>query len=1005
MTLNKKRGYGCTRLLLCLILVMIMASGWSGTTEGREELQVLNSSGNLNRKLSVDPIRKSEGYSTVLYNNRNGLPTSEANAIAQTSDGFIWIGSYSGLIRYDGNTFERIDSTNGLANVRCLYVDSQDRLWVGTNDAGFFLMSEGDIRNWNMASGLDSVSIRVFTEEEDGLILIGSTSGIAMIDAGMQLTILKDERIAGETIRDLRRGADGLIYGLTENGDLFTIKNGKLQDFLSHDECRVKDILAMLPDPRHPGVLYLGTEDSQIYYGSMERNFASLGEKEIGELTYVEKFEYINGELWICCGNGIGKVDDLGFHRLVNVPMNASVANVMTDNEGNLWFASNRQGIMKVVPNQFSDLSERYDLPEMVVNSTCLYNKQLFIGTDTGLIVVEKGKMLDSLPLTQAVTASGNSLDAEDLLSLLDGVRIRSIIRDSQGRLWISTWRRYGLLRYDQGKVMAFNQGDGLFSSQIRAISECEDGTILVADAGGVNIIQEDQVTGGYGEKDGITNTATLTVTEGFHHEVILGSDGGGIFVIQGEETKHIGVEDGLSSEVVMRIKRSRDRELYWIVTSNSLAYMTADFRVTTIRQFPYSNNYDLFENSKGDVWVLSSNGIYVISRDLLLANETVEPVFYGIGSGLPYMATANSYSEQTQEGDLYIAGSSGITKVNIEKPFEDFSELKVNVPYIDADGKRYYPESPGSFKLPGNVRRLTIYPYVFNYSLIDPQVSYRLEGFDLEDTTVSRSKLKPLDYTNLGVGVFHFMMTVKDPVGRSEQNVSFEITKGREITVGTVGSIILILASLLLTGGIVVYTYPYRNMKRLDDRMLISMIVLNAMMAVGEFLSFILEYITTLFARELTIAGNTMFYICLVLFPYLYLIYLIYRVTRDKAETRKRKLQFGIPCFLFCALMILNLKTGWVFSIGEENNYIPGFLSEKCWLPLLLVMFYFLIILIKLYRVNARMAVLGVLLITGRFALELWCRDISSTSFIYTLILMCIHLYLMDQPVNEVAL
>ena len=44
----------------------------------------------------------------MMYNNRNGLPTSEANAITQTSDGFIWIGSYAGLIRYDGNTFERV---------------------------------------------------------------------------------------------------------------------------------------------------------------------------------------------------------------------------------------------------------------------------------------------------------------------------------------------------------------------------------------------------------------------------------------------------------------------------------------------------------------------------------------------------------------------------------------------------------------------------------------------------------------------------------------------------------------------------------------------------------------------------------------------------------------------------------------------------------------------------------------------------------------------------------
>ena len=92
---------------------------------------------------AVDPVGQSENYSAVLYNNTNGLPTSEANAIAETEDGFLWIGSYSGLIRYDGTDFERIDSTSGIASVVSLYVDSQDRLWIGTNDSGLFMMYHG----------------------------------------------------------------------------------------------------------------------------------------------------------------------------------------------------------------------------------------------------------------------------------------------------------------------------------------------------------------------------------------------------------------------------------------------------------------------------------------------------------------------------------------------------------------------------------------------------------------------------------------------------------------------------------------------------------------------------------------------------------------------------------------------------------------------------------------------------------------------------------------------
>ena len=123
-----------------------------------------------NWNIAVDPIGKDEGYSCVLYNNSNGLPTSEANAIAETSEGFIWIGSYSGLIRYDGNNFDRVDSTTGIASVVSLYADSKNRLWVGTNDSGAAVMENGKFRMYNKSDGLQSLSIRSITEDSEGNI-------------------------------------------------------------------------------------------------------------------------------------------------------------------------------------------------------------------------------------------------------------------------------------------------------------------------------------------------------------------------------------------------------------------------------------------------------------------------------------------------------------------------------------------------------------------------------------------------------------------------------------------------------------------------------------------------------------------------------------------------------------------------------------------------------------------------------------------------------------------
>ena len=999
-----KRTAGFSRLLLCLAAVLVLAAGWAGGGRAEGENRILNASGNRNIEPAVDPIRKNEGFSAILYDNRNGLPTSEANAVAQTGEGFIWIGSYAGLIRYDGTTFERIDASTGISNVRCLFVDSLDRLWVGTNDSGVFCIRNGAIRKWSKEEGLRTDSIRAVAEDESGAIYVAGTGGVALIDTELNLSLLEDERVGSRTVRDVRLGADGLVYGLTSGGDLFAMKDGEIHSYLSSEECRAEGILAILPDPEKPGFLYLGTEESKIYYGRMEGNFPVLGVKSIGSLTNAERMEYIQGKLWICAENGIGRLENDGYHSLKNVPVNNSVSHVMTDYEGNLWFTSARQGVMKIVPNQFTDLFERYDLQGEVVNSTCLLGNRLYIGTDTGLIVTQNEKRLEELPLSKAVTASGKEVGATDLLEYLDGVRIRSVNRDSQGRIWISTWRKYGLICYDRGEMTVFSEEDGLFSDLVRTSIELSDGSILVSNRGGVSIIREGRVAAGYGKADGMEVTDFLTVAEGDNGELLLGSDGGGIYIVSPKEIRNIGIEDGLNSEVILRIRRSRTQDVFWIVTSNSLAYMTPDYRVTTIRQFPYPNNYDIFENSKGDVWVIASNGIYVVSAEELLANGAVEPLFCGIRSGLPYTSTANSFSEAAENGDLYIASSLGVVKVNIEEPLRNLSEMKMALPFVNADGQLYYPDDEGSITVPGRARKLTVYPFVFNYSLNDPQVTYRLEGSDLAETTVNRSELGPVDYTNLRIGAYHFHLTVKDPVRHSEQTVTFRIVKGKEMNAETVGTIVMISASLCALIGIILYTSPFRKNfhRRVSGMLFVGLLLSDITTAAGELLSLILEYINIPLVRVLMILGNTVYYIALVSFPYLLLLYLEYFIRPDRFLLRKKKLLYGIPCFLFTAAVIVNLFTGWLFTIGEENNYISGLSGILVYLPTIPVWFYLLLSLGRMYRIRKKLAAAGLLMIAVRAIGDFCFPAVSSTTFLYTLLLIWIQLYFINRPAAE---
>ena len=170
--------------LSALVLICVFTIGMI-MLPGQEQVYGNTLSGGEYDELAVDPTSYEDGFYCELYDNRSGLPTSEANAIAETEEGFIWIGSYSGLIRYDGHNFERMESTSGITSVVSLFVDSKGRLWIGTNDNGLAviekgvaLIEDGEFTMYDIEDGLKSATVRSITEDMDGNIYVATTQGL-----------------------------------------------------------------------------------------------------------------------------------------------------------------------------------------------------------------------------------------------------------------------------------------------------------------------------------------------------------------------------------------------------------------------------------------------------------------------------------------------------------------------------------------------------------------------------------------------------------------------------------------------------------------------------------------------------------------------------------------------------------------------------------------------------------------------------------------------------------
>ncbi|MBR3242146.1 MAG: HD domain-containing protein [Parasporobacterium sp.] len=709
-------------------------------------------------KAANDRTGRGIGFTTVLYNNTNGLATSDANAVVQTKEGFIWIGSYGGLIRYDGNSFYRYDASTGISSVVSLFADSKNRLWIGTNDSGIFVLEDGVFTSYDRSDGLRSLSIRSIIEDKNGNILFGTTAGVAYIDPQGAFHQIEDSRIDVEYICELNMDNDGVVYALSNSGSFFTIENLKVKKHYDYEDLGYGMINTVYPDPDNPGYLYLGMQDATLVYGNLNEGMANSQIISVKPQQNVACIRKIEGQLWICADNGIGYMIDENYVPLSDLPMNNSVEHMFLDYENNLWFTSSRQGLMKIVRNRFINISEISGLPTLVVNSTYLKNGLLYLGTDNGLKIVDENF----------------ELVENDLTALMDSVRIRSIHEDSKGLLWFGTNSDLGLLHYDPetGEYGSYNTENGLASNRARTCLELSDGRMAVATNSGVNIIENGNVTTLYDGHQGLRNLEILCLEEAADGKILAGSDGDGIYVIDGDDVTRIGIEEGLSSDVILRIHRDPYEEnLVWIITSNAINYMK-NGEIHILQNFPYANNFDLVFSGQEDIWVLASNGLYQVRRsDMIEDSQNISYNLYDIESGLPDAPTANSYSCLTEDGTLYIAAASGVSSVDLLSDEDASGSVRLAIPFVMIDDKEVYVHE-NEVTIPSDCKRLTIYAYAFNYSLNNPELSYQLEGFDERSTTLSQHALQPIVYTNLAGGNYNFHFSTVNTMTREETQV-----------------------------------------------------------------------------------------------------------------------------------------------------------------------------------------------------------------------------------------
>ncbi|MBO4863446.1 MAG: response regulator [Eubacterium sp.] len=704
----------------------------------------------------------SGNYMQTIYNQENGLASSEINCIYQTQSGYIWVGTDSGLYRYNGSRFELYNlwdmDKKDVYYVNSLFQDSRGTLWVGTNNYGLFSISAGGGTAKHFSNDYYNgvKTINDICESKDGKVYIATANGLYYYD-GPSENLVKVDDLSDINIQGIT-SSDSTVWGISNSNTVFSVSSkGKIHTSVSED-MTVEELTTISSDDN--GNIYIGTAGNDIIklkdWNDYELLFSSYGG--------INDIYMVGNRIYVCTDNGLGylKSDSL-FVVESGLEVNTNITDMIVDYEGNFWFASKRSGILYMSRSKFSYFSKSYNLGEHVTNCICKYANRFYIGTDEGLDIVD---------------SSGNKVFTE-LTEYLDGISISDIEFDSAGNLWIATYRRYGVLKVDlKGDFTSFNRAKGLKSNLINCLYIMQNGSVAVGTEEGISIISKSgDIIKNYDYSSGLEYPNILSLYQDENKTLYAGSDGGGLYLIKGDEITAYDEDDGLTSNVVTDF--AQGEQGIWIGTNNGLSFYNGTFR--SISNIDFSNNISDLLSYKNTLYILGSKGIIYATEDELLRTAPLTERYYSTGDGLESSITANSKNCLVGNNVIYICTGKGVLTFDPNNIYINEIPPKITVTDVDYDGNIiHYNQTGGSVSIPADTQRVEIDFGVLSYfNRENIKVTYQLIGFDNEPQVLYGNDNLQAVYTNLDGGNYTFTVSATngDKIV-SDDTLSFQINK-----------------------------------------------------------------------------------------------------------------------------------------------------------------------------------------------------------------------------------
>ena len=705
------------------------------------------------------------GHKEQIFTADDGLPTTSMLAITQTPDGFIWLGGYGGLSRYDGKDFVSF-GTSYVSNVADLLADKDGSLWIASLDNGlvhykdsrfYFYDNSRDFGDSDEGLYLPAGnnpdapnSINTLAQSPDGKIYFNASKGVGYLDDQEQIHWIQDDRLGNSNAQTLVCDAHGNVWAIGQDGNVYSCAGEVTRIDLTLENDRFRSIAY----DEKSDLFYLGSESNTVLVcddeGNEQKRYTVAGVKSINSFGF-----YTNGRVCVGSDDGISTIEE-GEITPRSYQIDNSIEDVFVDIDGNIWFASSRQGVLLITEGRFQDISLLAGLPKQVVNTILSEGDRLYIGHDNGFEILNEETF---------------EIIRDENYEFLDGKRIRHLYLDQQGRMWVCTTGDGLYMRKEDGAGWEhYCQEDYpvLQSNKFRCVIESAEGIVAASDSGcyvindeGISVLAEE------------ISFRVLSLVE-VHGVIYAGTDGNGIYVIEdGKVQDIITTEDGLSSMRVLKMKPCSNARGLWIAAGNNLDYLLFETgKVRHSESFPPANVLDALVTNDTVLWVMAGNGIFQTTEAALLRDENIRDYrHYTRRNGIPYDIVANSFPAVV--GDhAYLCGSEGVIWMDMDASAGIPEDYLINVDYIDMDGKQVYVQGRDTIEIPANTQRLEIQAHLATYTQENPTVFYYLGGFETGCHYTSYQKLSSIVYTNIPGGnyVFHFGVYDPDTSGMGQE-------------------------------------------------------------------------------------------------------------------------------------------------------------------------------------------------------------------------------------------